>query len=169
MPRRSRPRNDPRSNLVANSEQRPGKVLSAFRKLDSDSSSLIGGIVGELASSGDIPELKSIPYGHRAFVFDPKLLDRRFNRGFIAGAKLVELNCRVKETYVDLDDTIEASIGRVILLPDRRRTLLAEVVSPRLIAERKNFYAALAHVGIVGFTADGAEVAVDQWVILQLA
>lgn len=137
-------------------DQSPGKILSAFRKVDSDSSSLIGGALGSLESSNDIPRFKNIPLGHRAFVFDPRLLDKRFNRGFIAGAKFVELSKRVHETcLIDSREDLQAKVGEVALLANNRRTLVVELESSALDHERASFYEALAIVGIKGFTGAG--------------
>lgn len=137
-------------------DQPQGKILSAFRKVDSDSSSLIGGALGSLESSNDIPQFKNIPLGHRAFVFDPRLLDKRFNRGFIAHAKFVELSKRVHESsLVDSRIGLRAEIGGVALLANNRRTLVVGLESSALDHERASFYEALAFAGIKGFTSTG--------------
>lgn len=140
---------------MPNKTDRPGKILSAFRKVDSESSSLIGGVLGDLMGSEDIPVLRNIPTGHRAFVFDPRLLDKRFNKGFIAGVQFERLRSRVDVVDTHHDDTLSARIGEVVLLPDKRRTLLLELIAPELTEERRAFYASLAHIGISGFTVDG--------------
>jgi len=156
MKRGQRGYGEPRSNLVSNREERTGKALSAFRMVDQDSSSLIGGLLIELASTEEIPELREVPQTHKVFSFDPRLIHKRFNAGFIAGAKFGQLQQRIKHSeLIKTEGTIDdASLGALAIGGDRR-TVLVGVVSEAVQNERAAFYSSLAQVGVTGFTLDG--------------
>lgn len=61
MGRNSHPKQWPRgdANLRADRENRGGRVLKVFRRVDDDSRSIIGGALAELAQSEDIPPLRA--------------------------------------------------------------------------------------------------------------
>ncbi len=145
-----------RSGLQANQESRGGRVLQAFRKVDRDSSELIGGGLLELIRSGDLPDLKTA-YGHRAFVFDPRLTPKNVNPSLIAGYEIGKLVVRIQNTDKCSEEGYEVNLGQAALLPLNRRTIVVPVESEKLKAERREVYRILGESGIKGFTAQGTQ------------
>lgn len=156
MPRRNhgrRARDD--GSMRANREQRDGRVLKVFRKVDQEDSVRLIGAIAELAQSNDIPPATTTKQ-HIAYIVDPRLMPRNFNVGFMTGLQIQKF-----ATLVERDEAIESQVGysvklgKVALLQNNRRTVLIELKSDQLVSERTHAFAALASIGIAGFTGAG--------------
>lgn len=128
MPRRNhgrRARDD--GSLRANKEQRDGRVLKVFRKVDQEDTARLIGAIADLVKSNDIPPATTTKK-HIAYIIDPRLMPRNFNFGFMTGMQVQKF-----ATLVERDEAIEAQVGysvklgKAALLQNNRRTVLVEL------------------------------------------
>lgn len=144
----------PRGRLVAYKEKRGGKVISAYRRVEQEDSDMIGARLLELAGSEDIPPLR-VAKGLRAFVLDPRLSGRDFNRGYLSAVLCRKvIDQALDQKGVDADK-IQAKLEEPELLQGKRRTILVPLGSTVLSAECRGFNTALAHFNVPGFSASG--------------
>lgn len=156
MGRNSHPKQWPRgdANLRADRENRGGRVLKVFRRVDDDSRSIIGGALAELAQSEDIPPLR-VPTKFDTFLLDPRLMPRNFNLGFISGYEYHRVVSGVQRSAGIDAPGYPVKLGKLDILDGNRKTVIAEIDSERLRSERIALYGILAAAGVRGFGADG--------------
>lgn len=145
-----------RGRLVANREQRGGKVIAAFRRVHQDDADLISARLVDLAQSNDIPALK-VARGLRAFVLDPRLSGRDFNRGYLSAVMCRSIIDEALDREGVDTQSIEASLGEPELLDGKRRTVLVPLGSKILSAECRGFNLALANHNVPGFSTSGKQ------------
>ncbi|MDQ3123627.1 MAG: hypothetical protein M3Q14_03010 [bacterium] len=141
------------SYLRANQENRRGRILKVWRRVEEDDASLMSGALSELFHSEDIPEVKRTSKMD-AFIFDPRLMPRNFNSGFISGYQFGRVLDRISNAECINDDGYTVAMGGIGLLANRR-TILMRLDSERLTQERQEIYAILGRSGVKGFTEDG--------------
>lgn len=141
------------AELRADREHRNGRVLKVWRRVDEDDTSLVRGALTELVASGDLPTMRHTTKVD-AFIFDPRLMPRNFNAGFVSGYQFGRVLDGIRHAECANDEGYAVKLGRIGLLPNRR-TVLAQLDSERLRAERKSIYAIMGASGVKGFTEEG--------------
>lgn len=146
-----------RTELLANKEQRTGKILKAFRVVDDEQSDMLNGILIDWVREGELPPINNYPNVHTAFVLDPRLTGKSFNNGFVAGAAAAFSIARrnLEEHERESDHEVDARIG-AIKFARNRKMFMAELESEKLLDERQAIYEALGDAGIRGFLPGNA-------------
>lgn len=139
--------------LQANRENRGGRVLKVFRRVDDDSFSIIGGALSELTQSEDIPPVRTATKAD-AYILDPRLMPRNFNAGFITGYQFGRITTNIQKDEDISDEGYDVHLGDIDIL-DNNRTVIAEIKSERINRERASLYCIMGQAGVKGFTGNG--------------
>ncbi len=154
MSRRQYNRNYTRT-LESDREKQGGKIVKAFRRVDPEHASYIGGMLSELVQSGDIPAMNTAQ-GMQVFSLDPRRFSRKFNIGFLAGVQVGKFTTQIEASEtIDNNQCLDVKLGLPSLLTTKRQAVLAPVISNLLMKEILDINRMLADNGAKGFKPNG--------------
>ncbi len=139
----------------ANQENRNDRVISAFRVMDREDSLKIAATVEGLDWNDDILEYQKVPKTHRAFILDPRIVNRHFKTGFEKGYSFARALAATRKNGKDCEGCVsDAAIGDITI--SGRKHVFAEVVSPVIVADTLTMKEVLGDEGLRGMRGSHA-------------